>query len=58
MNGSIDIKIPVQLKLLCQLLEINPQQVLQGFMNDLSLEVYDSHGSDERRMAVEYFPRS
>ena len=56
MKQQITLEIPKQLALICQLLEIAPQQVLQSFIDDVSLEV-NSSGSDERRMAVEYFMR-
>lgn len=56
MKRPINLEIPKQLELICELLETSPQQVLQSFINDLSLEV-ESSGSDERRMAVEYFMR-
>jgi len=56
MKQTIELQIPKQLEMLCELLETTPQQVLQGFINDVSLEV-GSSGSDERRMAVEYFMR-
>ena len=56
MKKQITVNIPPQLAMLCELLETTPQQILQGFINDLSLEV-NSSGSDERRMAVEYFMR-
>ena len=56
MKQMIELNVPKQLELLCDLLETTPQQILQGFINDVSLEV-NSNGSDERRMAVEYFMR-
>lgn len=56
MKQTITLEIPKQLELICELLETTPQQILQGFINDMSLEV-GSNGSDERRMAVEYFMR-
>jgi hypothetical protein len=56
MKQTIKLEIPKQLQMLCELLDITPQEVLQGFINDLSLEI-GSNGSDERRMAVEYFLR-
>ncbi len=56
MKQTIGLQIPKQLQMLCELLETTPEQVLQGFINDVSLEV-GSNGSDERRMAVEYFMR-
>ena len=56
MKQTIGLQIPKQLELICELLETTPQQVLQSFINDVSLEV-NSSGGDERRMAVEYFMR-
>lgn len=56
MKQTINVHIPKQLELLCSLLETTPQQVLQGFIDDVSLEP-GSNGSEERRMAVEYFMR-
>lgn len=56
MKRTIELQIPRQLELLCKLLETTPQQVLQAFINNVSLEV-NSSGSDERWMAVEYFMR-
>jgi hypothetical protein len=53
---TIELNIPKQLTMLCELLETTPQEILQAFINDVSLEV-NSSGSDERRMAVEYFMR-
>ena len=52
MKQTITLEIPKQLELICELLETTPQQVIQSFINDVSLEV-GSSGSDERRMAVE-----
>ncbi len=56
MKRQMTLEIPKQLELICELLETTPRQILQGFINDVSLEV-NSSGSDERRMAVEYFMR-
>lgn len=56
MKQQITLNVPEQLQMLCELLETTPQQILQGFINDMSLEV-GSNGGDERRMAVEYFLR-
>jgi len=56
MKQTIGLEIPQQLQMLCELLETTPQAILQAFINDVSLEV-NSSGSDERRMAVEYFMR-
>ena len=57
MKQTITVEVPRQLGMLCELLETTPQQVLQGFLNDLALEVHGSNGSDERQMASEYFIR-
>ena len=56
MKQQITLEIPKQLEMLCELLETTPQQVLQSFINDVSLEV-GSSGSDEREQAVSYFMR-
>lgn len=52
----IEVSIPKQLELLCELLETTPQAILQAFINDVSLEV-NSSGSDEREQATSYFMR-
>ncbi len=51
------IRINKQLEMLCKILGITPQEVLQHFADDLSLDHRYTSGSDERRMAVEYFMR-
>ena len=56
MKQTIELQIPKQLELLCELLETTPQQILQTFINDVSLEV-NSSGSDEREQATSYFMR-
>ena len=56
MKQTITLTIPGQLVLLCQLLDTTPEEVLQAFINNVSLEV-NSSGADERDMAVAYFMR-
>ena len=56
MKQTIELQIPKQLQMLCELLATTPQAVLQTFINDVSLEV-NSSGSDEREQAVSYFMR-
>jgi len=56
MKQTIELQIPEQLKLLCELLDTTPQAVLQTFINDVSLAV-NSSGSDERSQATGYFMR-
>lgn len=57
MKKTIKIRINKQLDMICQALEITPEQVLQDFADNLSLHHQYTSGSDERRMAVEYFMR-
>ena len=56
MKQKTQFQIPEQLEMICDLLETTVQQILQAFINDLSHEI-NSSGSDERRMAWEYFMR-
>jgi hypothetical protein len=57
MKKQLNIRINPQLKMLCELLDTTPQQVLQDFADNLSLDYRHTNGSDERSMAVEYFMR-
>lgn len=57
MKTQLNIRINKQLEMLCQTLEITPEEVLQTFADNLSLDHRYTSGSDERRMAVEYFMR-
>jgi hypothetical protein len=56
MKKNINLDIPKQLELLSSLLETTPQQLLQGFIDDLC-RTQQSNGSDERILAGEYFLR-
>ncbi len=51
------IRINKQLQMLCDILGTTPQQVLQDFADNLSLNYRYTSGSDERMMAVQYFMR-
>jgi hypothetical protein len=51
------IRINKQLEMLCKILDTTPQQILQEFADNLSLDYRYTSGSDERRMAIEYFMR-
>lgn len=57
MKKQMKIRINKQLEMLCETLETTPEQVLQNFADNLSLDYRYTSGSDERRMAVEYFMR-
>ena len=57
MKKQLTIRINKQLEMICQTLETTPEQVLQAFADNLSLDHRHTSGSDERRMAVEYFLR-
>lgn len=51
------IRINKQLAMLCKILDTTPQEVLQNFADNLSLDYRYTNRSDERSMAVEYFMR-
>ena len=52
----IKLTISPDVQVLCELFSISPQQLLSRFMADLCSEVGNG-GSDERRMAKDYFLR-
>ena len=56
MKKTITLDIPRQLVLLCSLLEITPERLLQSFIDDLA-RTKQSNGSDERILAADYFLR-
>jgi len=55
MKKTIKIRINLAFAHLCDLLETSPEQVLQDFVDNVSLDVRHSHGDDARSCAVEYF---
>lgn len=57
MKTTITIRINKQFEVLCQILQITPQNVLQDFVDNVSLDPQNSNGSDERSMAIAYFMR-
>lgn len=57
MKKSMKIRVNKQLAALCEILDTTPEKVLQDFADNLSLDYRYTNGSDERRMAVEYFMR-
>lgn len=57
MKKQLKIKINTQLAMLCELLDTTPETVIQEFINNLSLDHKYTSGSDERRMAADYFVR-
>jgi hypothetical protein len=56
MKTNLTLDIPRQLALLCSLLEITPERLLQSFIDDLT-RTLQSNGSDERILAAAYFLR-
>ena len=56
MRQMIELEVPLQLQMLCELLETTVQEVMQVFIHDVSMEV-NSSGSDEREQATGYFMR-
>jgi hypothetical protein len=57
MKKQMKIRINKQLQMVCDTLGTTPEQVLQDFADNLSLDYRYTSGSDERAMAVEYFMR-
>jgi hypothetical protein len=53
---TIRLKIPAEMIELCNLGSVDPEDILGGYMKDL-LRLPDSHGSDERNKASDYFLR-
>ena len=63
----VTIDLPEEFVALCRVHDVTPETVLRGFIADLSCienwasnpraDGYSSHGSDERRIAWEYFDR-
>jgi len=63
----ITLELPEEFIQLCEVHHVTPEIVLRGFIADLSgimnwhsnprTDGYSSHGSDERRIAWEYFDR-
>src|SRR5688572_26224148 len=49
------LQVPEEVRLLCQLLDVDLSRVLQAFINDLGHELYGVNGSNERWQAIEYF---
>jgi hypothetical protein len=50
------LNIPLQMRLLCSLWEITPEQILQAFIDDAG-QCPNSSGSDERIQAASYLLR-
>ena len=57
MKKQLTIRINKQLEMIFQTLETTPEEVLQTFADNLSLDHRHTSGSQERTMAVEYFMR-
>jgi len=55
MKKTIKIRINLAFAHLCELLETSPEQVLQDFVDNVSLDVCRSHSEDARSLSVEYF---
>lgn len=66
-NNRITLDLPPEFLALCQADGVEPRTVLRGFIADLAgiinwaanprADGYGSNGSDERRMAMEYYER-
>ena len=57
MKRQIKLRIPKQMQLLCCMLEIEPETVLQNFADDLSIASEIISSDDRRKMATEYLYR-
>jgi hypothetical protein len=53
---SIEIEIPAEVAMLCDLFDITPKILLEAFMADLA-SIQGNQGSDERNMAKAWFLR-
>jgi len=63
----LTLQLPPEFVALCESDGVTPEQVLRGFIADLAgimnwaadprADGYSSNGSDERRMAMEYYER-
>jgi len=67
MTQSVTIDLPEEFIALCEADDTDPETVLRGFIGDLCgiinwandprADGYNSHGSDERMMARDYYER-
>lgn len=55
MKTEIKIEIPVQMQILCNMMEISPETVFQKFADDLSLATEGMASDNRMKMATEYF---
>lgn len=57
MKRNIKLRIPKQMRVLCAMLQIEPETALQTFMDDINLGTEGMHPDDRRRMATFYLFR-
>lgn len=65
--NRLTLELPPEFVMLCQDDDVSPEEVLRGFIADLAgirnwadnprTDGYSSNGSDERRLAEEYYER-
>ena len=55
MKKTIKIRINLAFSNLCELMETSPEQILQDFVDNVSLDVLRSHSEEARSRSVEYF---
>ena len=53
---TIQLEIPLEVVMLCDIFDIKPEELLSTFMGDLC-SMKGSQGSDERRIAKDWFLR-
>ncbi len=56
MKKTMTLNIPLQMRLLCSLWEITPEQILQGFIDD-ACQCPNSSGGNQRISAASYLLR-
>jgi hypothetical protein len=57
MKKRIKLKISKEMQLLCAMMEIEPQTVLQTFADDLSIASEGMSSDDRRKLATDYLTR-
>ncbi len=57
MKKKISLRVPKQMRLLCNMMEIEPETALQNFADDLNIATENMSSTDRRKMATEYLMR-
>jgi hypothetical protein len=57
MKRTMTLKIPKQMRILCAMMEIEPETMLQSFADDLTIASEGLSPDDRRKMATNYLMR-